>query len=193
MTTKSERRVGSEPGGAEDRYEDLRERYDFLRANAEEVIRENKALRNQTAPSARSTAGVFLILVAFIVAGRLALYFFVENAGTGAHAIASLSDILFAAGSALLLYAWVRAEWAEVAWLAVPKFVIVFVTLLICASVFNDGALLRGDWSASPTHPILASVIAIVALSLAASPLAIVAVSSILRLLNGVSGGQGGE
>jgi len=185
MAIKTERRVSAQPSGAEDSYEDLRERYEFLRANAEEVVRENKALRNQGAPRARSTAGVFLVLVAFVVVGRLALYSFVEDGGTGTQFIGNVTDVLFAAGSALLLYSWVRAEWAEIAWLAVPKFVFVFVMLLICTSVFSNGALLQGDWSAPPTHPILASLIAVVTLSLAASPLAIVAVSSILRLLNG--------
>ena len=188
MGLRTERRVNAEPDGTDERYEELWERYESLRTDAEQVVRENKALRNQRQSNLRSTAGVFLILTAFVVAGRLAIYLFVENGGTGPEVIADLSDLLFGAGSALLLFAWVKAEWAETAWLAVPKYVFVFVMTLFCANVVNGGALLRGDWDAPPTHPVLAGLLAVAALTLAASPLAVVAVNSALRAVNGLGG-----
>ena len=196
MVTRTERRAApdlNQRSDVHDRYEDLVQRYEALRTNAEEVVRENKSLRKRGDPAARSTAGVFLILLAFLAAGRLALYMIVEDGGTTANTLGLILNVLFGGGSLLLLFAWVDAEWKEVSWLAVPKYVFVAVMLLVCASLLSDGALLRGEWSAQATHPILAGLIAIVALLLAASPLAVVAVRCILRLLNDAVTGNGGE
>jgi hypothetical protein len=195
MATRTERRYAPElnqQGDGQDRYEELRQRYEFLRANAEDVVRENKALRNQGGGAVRSTAGVFLILIAFITVGRLALYQFVQDGGNAADTVGLISNALFGAGSLLLLFVWIRAEWAEIAWLAIPKYVFVFVALLIAGNLFSDGALLRGDMKAPATHPILAGLIAITALLLAASPLAVLAVRWVLHFLQNLFG-NGGE
>lgn len=191
MATRAERRV-SPDFDPDQRYEELLERHERLRADAEEVVRENKALRDQQTPPLRSTAGVFLILLACLIVGRLALYQFVEIDGNASAALSVLTNLLFAGGSVVLLVMWVRAEWEEVVWLAVPKFTIVFVLLLFCADVVSDGAILRGEWRAELTHPILAGVIAIAGLLMAASPLAVLLVRGALQLVNNGLGGKGG-
>lgn len=195
MATRTERRYAPElnqQGDGQDRYEDLRQRYEFLRANAEEVVRENKALRQQAPAAPQSLAGAFLILLAFVIVGRLAIFQFVQDGGATADTVGLISNVLFGAGTVVLLFVWARTEWGEIEWLAIPKFVLVFVALLFAGSVFSDGALLRGEFKAPATHPFLAGLIAIVALLLAASPLAVMCVRWILHSLQNLFG-AGGE
>jgi hypothetical protein len=172
----------------EDSYDDLLSRYDLLRRNAEEVVQENKALRNKE-NSYRSTAGVFLVLLAFVIAARFAIYEFVQDGGASAGTIGTLSNVLFCGATIMLLFAWAAAEWEEIGWLAVVKYAFVFATLLFAASEVSDGAILQGHFGAKATHPLFAGLVAVVALLLAASPLAVAAVKSIMTFLNDVLGG----
>ena len=190
MSVRTERRAAPDLQGE---YEDLLHRYENLRTNAEEVVRENKMLRQQPSADMRSTAGVFPIILAFMVLGRLSLHLFVGDSGSEGGPLGVLVNLLFAGGAVVLLIVWVRAEWVEISWLALPKFVLALVPLLVAASTVSDGALLHGDWRAPATHPILAGLIAVIALLAAASPLAVAVVSMVLRRLNDLVSGSGGE
>jgi len=193
MTTRTARRMAPAPineNDGDDRYAELLDRYNLLRTNAAEVVQEYKSLREDKAPF-RSTAGVFLVLLAFVIAARLGIYEFVEDGGGAAGMIGILSDVLLCGGAIMLLFAWVCAEWNEIAWIAVVKFAFVFFALLLGASIVDDGALLHGHFSARATHPIMAGLVAIGALLLAASPLAVAAVRGIMDFLNDKMGGGG--
>jgi hypothetical protein len=192
MAVRNERRSTPEMnqrGDGQDPYEDLRQRYEFLRANAEEVVRENKELRKQAPGVPQSMAGAFLILLAFVIAGRLAVYQFVQDGGTTADTVGLISNLLFGGGSVLILFVWARTEWGEIEWLAIPKYVLVIVALLFAGNLFSDGALLRGEFSAPATHPFWAGLIAIAALLIAASPLAVLVVRWTLHFLHRIFGG----
>lgn len=191
MALKTDRRITPMPNrrtDADGSYDDLLERYELLRTNAEEVVRENKALRDGK-DSHRSTAGVFLVLLAFVIAARFAVYEFVQDGGVTAGTIGTLSNVLFCGAAVMLLFAWSAAEWEEIGWLAIVKYAFVFVTLLFALSEVSDGAILQGHFSAKATHPLFAGLVAIAALLLAASPLAVAAVKSIMTFLNDVLGG----
>jgi hypothetical protein len=181
---------------AEARYDDLLERYEFLRSNAEEVIRENTALQNQAvpapqppAPVIRSTAGVFLVLLAFLVLGRCALFAFVQDWGMRESGAGTIFNLLFGPAAVLLLAVWVRAEWKEIAWLAAIKYIFVFVMLFLCTEILDGGALLSGDFDTTPTDPIAATFLAVVSLFFGASPLPVRIVRWLMRFLNAVFGG----
>jgi hypothetical protein len=191
MATKTERRMAPMPNrhdDVDDSYDDLLQRYELLRTNAEEVVRENKSLRNERT-SYRSTAGVFLVLLAFVIAARFAIYEFVQDGGVTAGTIGTLSNVLFCGAAIMLLFAWAAAEWEEIGWLAVVKYAFVLVTLLFAVSEVSDGALLQGHFSAKATHPLFAGLVAVAALLMGASPLAVAAVKSIMAFLNDVLGG----
>jgi hypothetical protein len=161
------------------RYEDLLERHEDLRRDAADVVRDNKAMRNDPDMAGRPLAGVFQVLLAVLVLGRLAIYEFVQHGGGDAKVIGVLSSVLFCGGAIVLLIAWIRMAWEEMQWLAIVQYVLVFVLILVSVSILDDGALLSGDFHADATHPILAAVIAVAAFLLAASPLALLAVCGV--------------
>ena len=187
MPGKSERKYSPDVNDYADlrqAYDDLFERHENLKSDANTVAREYQAMRNDGTAMPHSTAGLFLVLAACLVVGRLVLYQFVEDAGSSAHIEGLISDVLFAAGSGVLLLSWVKSEWQEIRWLAVPKFVFVFVMLLICASTESGGALLDGDISAPAVHPIIAGLMAIATLLLAASPLFVYLAGFVFAFVN---------
>jgi hypothetical protein len=168
------------------RYEDLLKRHEGLRRDAAEVVRENKAMRNDPGMMGPPLAGIFQVILAALVLGRLTIYEFVQHAGTKAHMIGTICSFLFCAGSIVLLFKWIRITWEEMQWLAIVQYLLVFVLILISASVLDDGALLSGDFHADATHPILASVIAVLTFLLVASPLAPLAVHAVWDILTGM-------
>ena len=122
MPMKTERRVTpdfNEHADIRERYQDLVDRYQSLRENAEAVVRENKALRQRTPSIPQSTAGVYLVLLAVVILGWLAIFRFVEDGGTGVGIACLVWNFLFGAAAALLLFAWVVDEWKEIAWIAI--------------------------------------------------------------------------
>ncbi len=161
------------------RYEDLSRRYEDLRHDAAEVVRENKAIRNAPDMAGRPLAGVFQVLLAVLVLGRLAIFEFVQHGGTEAKVIGIASSVLFCAGSIVLLFVWIRLVWEEIQWLAIVQYVLVFVLMLVSVRVLDDGALLSGDFHAGATHPILAAAIGVLTFLFAASPLALLAVHGV--------------
>lgn len=189
MPTNSTRRMAPDLNDQDEwqvRYEDLSRRYEDLRRDASEVVRENKAMRNEPGAMGKPLASIFQVLLAVLTLGRLAIYEFVQHDGTEAKMIGLVCSVLFSGGSIVLLFVWIRMAWEEMQWLAVVQYALVFVLILISVSVLDDGALLSGDFRARATHPILAAAIAASTFLLAASPLAVVAVSGVWDVLTGM-------
>jgi hypothetical protein len=182
MASRAERRSAPgipEPHEWQERYEDLSQRYDDLRRSAEEVVRDNHAMRNETSIPGQHFAGAFQVLLAVMILGRLALFEFVQHGGTTANLLGVFLTLLFLGGTLVILSVWARIVWEEFQWLAVVNYVLVIVMGLISLSVLDDGALFRGEFRADAIHPILAALIAVLTCLLAASPLAILVVSGI--------------
>lgn len=189
MPTNTARRMAPDFNNQEDwqaRYEDLLEHHEDLRRNAADVVRENKAMRNSRGQMERPLAGIFHVLLAVLAVGRLIVFELVQHGGTEARVVGVLSSVVFGVVSIVLLYNWVRMAWEEAQWLAVVQFVLVFVPILISLSVLDDGAFLSGDFHADATHPMLATVIAVSAFLLAASPLELLVVQWVWNLLAGM-------
>jgi hypothetical protein len=182
MASRAERRTAPgfpEPNEWEQRYEDLSQRYEDLRRSAEEVVRDNRAMRSEAPVPGRHFAGAFQVLLAVMILGRLALFEFVQHGGTTANLLGVLLTLLFLGGSIVILSVWVRIVWEEFQWLAIVNYVLVIVMGLISISVLDDGALFRGEFRADAIHPVLAALIAILTCLLAASPFAVLVVTGI--------------
>lgn len=140
-----------------------------------------------------NVAGVFLLLIALLIAGRMALYAWAESWGARAHIEGIVSNAVFGIGAVIILIVWVDAEWQAVRWLMIPKAITIFVSVVICASAISGGALLEGVAGGSPVHPGLVALLAVAACLLAASPFWVWALRSTMRFLNNPMKAFGGK
>jgi hypothetical protein len=123
-----------------------------------------------------SGPGAMLVVIVFIVLGRLALYGAVENWGTAAAAEGILANLVAGAGSAVIFGYWAWEAWRQCAWLMIPSAVLVLVTMVICGAAILDGP--QGE-NVGP-----AAFLAIVALLIGASPIFIRLIKHTMEFLN---------
>jgi hypothetical protein len=162
----------------QDENERLRTKADNLKRAADEVAQENERLRQQQAGDAQdepipNAAGVLLLIVSIILAGRLFLYVFVEDYGRKAQTEGLITNIVSGAGTVVMLVAWVYVEWQSVQWLMIPKVVLVLVTLAIAVSAIRDG-----------DPPLVIGLAAIGVLLFGASPFFIWLLRTMMHFLN---------
>src|SRR5580704_1585593 len=110
----------------------LAEAADKVEAENVKLRRENERLRReapkpqqpqQTPKSStpESKEGAFLLIVPFIMGGRLALYALVEDWGTRSGNVGIVADIAFGILALIVVGVWLRATWQAQRILMVPS------------------------------------------------------------------------
>jgi hypothetical protein len=124
----------------------------------EELEAENEALRDALAETEQKAVALanelmqmkmqgnprgappalFLIILAVVLAGRMALYVFVEHMGLTARTEGWMANAVFGAAALFLLWGWVTVEWRTRGLLVIAKGTLLAVALAIAASEFSQ-------------------------------------------------------
>jgi hypothetical protein len=114
----------------------LAEREEQAAALADELMQ----LKGRSDPRAAPPA-VFLIILIVVLAGRMALYAFVEHMGAAARVEGLISDAVFGVAAIFLLSEWVKAEWFANGLLVIAKGTLIAVALAIAVPAFVENPL----------------------------------------------------
>jgi hypothetical protein len=121
------------------------------------------------APTGPPDPGKLLLVIIFVIWGRLAHYAFVEDWGSkgadGGRLLNGVAILLVI----VLFFVWMRMEWSRSRWLMLPSALLVLVATKICLTAMNFGA--DGYKDFLPSHPVWIAMGASAALMVAASPL----------------------
>jgi hypothetical protein len=129
---------------------------------------------------------LFLIIIAVLMAGRMALYLYADRSSMEA----MIASLLLGGAAAAMLILWTAAEWRAARWLMIPKTVLLLVAFVIAAEILASGMQWIGEmtgWVGVTGPPRVAAwrafKLALGALLLAALPLCGWLVNLILNLL----------
>lgn len=125
---------------------------------------------------------VFLIIMAVLMAGRMAIYVYVKNAVAG-DLEPLVSTAVFGAVATLMFIFWMAAEWKAARWLVIPKTVLLVVVFMIAAGMLSNGMVWAGIFMAPGVDPWPAFELALAALAVAASSLCAWLLNVVLTLL----------
>jgi len=175
MPTRNDKRVNNGPipdfsdvfpGELQDDRNDprLKRAAETVARKYEEAMHENEELR-----AAENGPGALLLVVVFIIAGRLGLYAFVEDWGNAAANEGVVANIVSILGSLIVLCAWAREEWRRSRWLMIPAGIVVSVALVVCGASLIGGENIAGMPVSHRAHTSFVALFACAGFGLAAS------------------------
>lgn len=116
-----------------------------------------------------------LIIAVIVIIARLCVYVWAENWGAKHHLLGTVSNITFIGLLSIMLCGWASVEWKLLRWLMIPNVSLILVAILICFSKISESKVF---------HPVPLALIMIAALIIAASPLFLWLVRTIVQFLN---------
>ena len=159
---------------------------DELDAENADLRQENEKLRDLLGEAQEAlvteSPKLFLLILAVLVAARLALYLIIEKSGNKAFIEAMIANGVFGVGWVVIFGKWAWSEWLASKWLTVAKCSLILAAMVIALDGITDGEIWAGRMVAG--HNALRPLVGlIVALLICASSLFERGMSAGMRLL----------